>query len=138
MPEWSPEVVVEEALARRLIREQFPDVEAQSLQLLGQGWDNTVWLVDERWTFRFPRKAFAIPGLENEIAYLPQLVPLLPLPIPNPTFIGRPSERFDWPFYGAPYLPGRELAEAQLDDEERVGLARPLAEFLRTLHGLEL
>lgn len=138
MPEWSPEIVVEENLARRLIREQFPEVEARSLRLLGQGWDNTVWLIDDEWTFRFPRKEFAITGLENEIAYLPQLAPLLPLPIPNPRFIGQPSEAFEWPFYGAPFLSGRELADSGLDDEGRVVLARPLAEFLRTLHGLEL
>lgn len=137
MPEWSPEVVVEEELARRLIREQFPQVEARSLQLLGQGWDNTVWLVDGEWAFRFPRKQFAVCGLGNEIAYLPKLAPLLPLPIPVPTLIGQPSEKFQWPFYGAAFIPGRELAEARLDEEGRVALARPLAEFLRTLHAVE-
>lgn len=138
MPEWSPEVVVDEALARRLIREQFSEVEARSLRLLGQGWDNTVWLVDHRWTFRFPRKEFAVPGLRNEIAYLPTLAPLVPLPIPIPTLVGEPSQSFKWPFYGAPFISGSELAEAKLDDEGRVGLARPLAAFLRTLHGLVL
>jgi aminoglycoside phosphotransferase (APT) family kinase protein len=138
MPEWSAEITVDELLARRLIEEQFPELEARSFRLLGAGWDNTVWLVDRRWTFRFPRKAFAIPGLENEIAYLPELAPLLPLRIPTPTFVGRPSEAYEWPFWGAPFLPGRELAEADLDDEARVRLARPLAQFLRKLHGLEL
>jgi aminoglycoside phosphotransferase (APT) family kinase protein len=138
MHEWSPEVVVDEALARRLIREQFPEVEASSLRLLGAGWDTTVWLVDDAWAFRFPRKSFPIDGLRNEIAYLPQLAPLLPLPIPVPTLVGEPTDEFQWPFYGAPFLPGRELAEAELSDEARLELARPLGEFLRTLHGLEL
>lgn len=138
MPEWSPEVVVEEDLARRLIREQFPDVEAVALRLLGQGWDNTVWLVDERWTFRFPRRAMVIRGLENEMALLPRLASLLPLPIPNPTLLGKPSPAFQWPFYGASFLPGRELADAGLDDEARVDLGRPLGGFLRTLHTLTL
>ena len=138
MHEWAPEIRVDEPLARRLIGEQFPEVEARSFQLLGEGWDTTVYLVDERWTFRFPRKAMVIPGFRNEIAHLPTLAPLLPLPIPVPTLVGEPSAEFEWPFYGAPYLPGRELAEADLDDEARAGLALPLAEFLRTLHGLEL
>ena len=138
MHEWAPEIRVDEPLARRLIGEQFPEVEARSFQLLGEGWDTTVYLVDERWTFRFPRKAMVIPGFRNEIAHLPTLAPLLPLPIPVPTLVGEPSDEFEWPFYGAPYLPGRELAEADLDDDARAGLALPLAEFLRTLHGLEL
>ena len=138
MHEWAPEIRVDEPLARRLIREQFSEVEGRSFQLLGEGWDTTVYLVDDRWTFRFPRKAMVIPGFRNEIAHLPTLAPLLPLPIPVPTLVGEPSDEFEWPFYGAPYLPGRELAEANLDDHARAMLALPLAEFLRALHGLEL
>jgi aminoglycoside phosphotransferase (APT) family kinase protein len=136
--EWAADVTVDEALARRLIGEQFPELEAASLRLLGEGWDTTVWLVDQEWVFRFPRRSYPVPGLENEIAYLPRLGPMLPLPIPNPTFIGRPSAHFGWPFYGARFLDGRELADAALDDAARVALARPLAEFLRTLHAVEL
>jgi aminoglycoside phosphotransferase (APT) family kinase protein len=136
--EWSPEVLVDETLARRLVREQFPEVEADSLRLLGQGWDTTVWLVDDAWAFRFPRKEFAIDGLGREIAYLPKIAPLLPLSIPVPTLVGEPTDEFAWPFYGAPFLPGRELAEVGPSDEARVQLARPLAEFLRALHDLDL
>ena len=126
-----------EELARRLIREQFPAL-AGSLRLLGEGWDNTVWLVDERWVFRFPRRTMVIRGLEIEIEVLPRIAPLLPLPVPVPTHVGQPSEAFQWPFYGAPFLPGRELADARLDERARAGLGRPLGEFLRALHSLEL
>jgi aminoglycoside phosphotransferase (APT) family kinase protein len=135
--EWSAEVTVDAELARRLIQEQF-NWEVGSLRLLGEGWDNIVWLVDERWTFRFPRRSVVVSGIEIEIAVLPQLAPLVPLPIPNPTFVGRPTPAFEWPFYGARFLPGRELAEAGLDDEALNALARPLAEFLRVLHSTEL
>jgi aminoglycoside phosphotransferase (APT) family kinase protein len=136
--EWSAEVTVDEALARRLLRDQFPELELRSLRVLGEGWDVTVWLVDEEWTFRFPRREEVIPGLENEIRVLGRLGPLLPLPIPVPALVGRPSEAYRWPFYGARFLPGRELADAALDDEFRTALARPLAEFLRALHRIEL
>jgi aminoglycoside phosphotransferase (APT) family kinase protein len=138
MSEWAAEVAVDEALARRLIRAQFPDLELRSIRLLGQGWDMTVWLVDDQWVFRFPRREMVIPGLLNEISYSPQLASLLPLPIPIPTRIGEPAPDYPWPFYGAPFLPGRELAEAELDEAARVALARPFGEFLRTLHNTEL
>jgi aminoglycoside phosphotransferase (APT) family kinase protein len=98
----------------------------------------TVWLLDDRWVFRFPRREMVIRGLHNEIAHLPQLASLLPLPIPIPTHIGEPSSEYPWPFYGAPFLRGRELAEAALDDGGRAALARPLGEFLRTLHRTRL
>jgi aminoglycoside phosphotransferase (APT) family kinase protein len=136
--EWAPERVVDEELARRLIRAQYPELEASTLELLGEGWDMTVWLVDGRWTFRFPRKEFALPGIRREIELLPGLAERLPLPIPVPTLVGEPSDEFDWPFYGAPFLPGRELADAALDDAGRVELARPFGEFLRILHSLDV
>ena len=79
MPVWSPELVVDEPLVRRLLS-QFPELEVRSLQKLAEGWDNSVWLVDERYAFRFPRREVAIPGLEREIAVLPELAPRLPLP----------------------------------------------------------
>jgi aminoglycoside phosphotransferase (APT) family kinase protein len=138
MREWAAEVTVDEALARRLIGAQFPELELRSLRLLGQGWDMTVWLVDEQWVFRFPRREMVIPGLANEIAHLPRLAPLVPLPVPVPRHLGKPSSEYRWPFYGAPFLPGRELAEAELDDGARAALGRPLGEFLRTLHGAKL
>lgn len=138
MPEWSAELVVDAALARRLIERQFPEVDARSLHLLGEGWDNTVWLVDERWVFRFPRRAIAVPAVERQVAILPRLAPLLPLAIPEPAFAGRPSDGYAWPFFGAPFVPGREVADAELDDEERAQLARPLGAFLRALHDAEV
>jgi aminoglycoside phosphotransferase (APT) family kinase protein len=136
--EWAAEVTVDAALARRLIAAQFPQLELGSLELLGEGWDTTVWLVDTEWVFRFPRRSYPVAGLENEIAHLPRLAPLLPLPIPNPRFVGQPTPEFRWPFYGAAFLPGRELADAGLDDGARAALGRPLGEFLRALHAVDL
>jgi aminoglycoside phosphotransferase (APT) family kinase protein len=138
MREWAAEVTVDEVLARRLIGAQFPDLRLRSMHPLGQGWDMTVWLVDDRWVFRFPRREMVIRGLLAEISQLPRLASLVPLRIPIPTYLGVPSHEYRWPFYGAPFLPGRELADAGLDDAGRAGLGRPLGEFLRTLHGTRL
>jgi aminoglycoside phosphotransferase (APT) family kinase protein len=134
--EWSAEVVVDEALARRLLR-QFPDLAVDSLELIAEGWDNAVWLVDGTWAFRFPRRSIAIPGVEREIAVLPRLAPLLPLPIPVPTFVGRPAHGYPWAFFGARFLPGREVADADLSDDARSGIAGPLGSFLRALHAAD-
>jgi len=123
-------VVVDEALARRLIGGQFPDLADASLEFLDAGWDQTVWLAGGRWAFRFPRREIAVPGVRRELAVLPRL--RVPLPIPRPVFAGEPAHGYPWPFFGGPFIPGREpfgLSEAQ-----RRGLGRPLGEFLRALH----
>jgi aminoglycoside phosphotransferase (APT) family kinase protein len=138
VPEWSPEIVVDETLARRLLADQFPELALDSLSLAGEGWDNTAWLVDQRWLFRFPRREIALDGVGRELRVLPLLAPQLPLPVPEPLFVGAPGPAFPWPFFGTAVVPGRELAEAQLDDRGRAALARPLGVFLRTLHAADV
>lgn len=136
MPVWTAEITVDEPLVRGLIADQFPEVALESLRLLGVGWDNTAWLVDDRWVFRFPRRAVAIPGFERELEALPQLAPRLPLPIPDPVFVGRPTGEFPWPWFGAAQVPGGE--PLGLDDATRAALAAPLGRFLRALHDAPL
>src|SRR5262245_4092342 len=134
MPVWDAEVEIDETLVHTLLAGQFPDLDVSSARLLGEGWDNAVWVVEERWAFRFPRPEIAIPGVERELAASPRLGTLLPMPIPVPTFVGRPSDDYPWPFFGAPLLRGQEAAEAGLGDDERVELGRALGRFLRVLH----
>lgn len=62
---------------------------------------------------------------------LPKLGPLVPLPIPQPVFFGRPAEGYPWPFFGAALIPGTETADSACSDADR---CRPLAAFLRALH----
>jgi aminoglycoside phosphotransferase (APT) family kinase protein len=134
MRQWDPERVIDEDRARELIATQFPELADVHIRQLAAGWDNTVHLVDGRWAFRFPRRQIAVPGVEREIASLGRLAPHLPLSIPEPRFIGAPSGGYDWPWFGAPFLPGRELAEAALADEHRKAVGAGVGAFLRALH----
>jgi aminoglycoside phosphotransferase (APT) family kinase protein len=132
--EWSAEVTVDRDLAYRLIAGQFGALRPTELCLLSEGWDNTVWLVDRRWVFRFPRREAVIPGIQREMALLPRLAPLVPLAIPTPLFFGQPADGYPWPFFGAALIPGTETADGACSDADRCRLARPLAGFLRALH----
>jgi aminoglycoside phosphotransferase (APT) family kinase protein len=136
VPLWTADVVIDEGLVRRLLA-RFPELEVRSLRRLAEGWDNSVWVVDERFAFRFPRRTIAIPGIEREIAVLPTLAPLLPLPVPRPVFVGDPGDDYPWPFFGSELLPGVEAGDAGLDDDARLAVGLQLAGFLRTLHSLD-
>lgn len=131
---WDAEITLAQDDVRRLLSSQFPALRPQRLRLLAEGWDNAVWVVDDEWAFRFPRVSGAVPYLQTEIAVLPHLAPLLPLPIPVPEFVGRPDEGYPWPFAGARLIPGRELVTSGLTEPERVPAARQLGAFLRCLH----
>jgi aminoglycoside phosphotransferase (APT) family kinase protein len=137
LPDWTAELVVDEQLAAQLLA-QFPELEVESLRPFAEGWDYTIWLVNGRWTFRFPRREIAVPGVRREIAVLPELASVLPIPVPVPVFVGEPADGYPWPFFGSEFLPGRELGEAGLGDTARVGVGRSLARFLRRLHDAEV
>ncbi|MHB8468267.1 MAG: phosphotransferase [Gaiellaceae bacterium] len=134
---WTAERLVDEELARRLVREQFAPLPERTVELLSEGWDYVVHRVDDDWAFRFPRRAVVVPGTEREIAVLGRIAARLEVPVPTPVHVGAPSEEYPWPFYGARFLPGVEAGEAALDDDARAALARPLAGALRCLHASE-
>ena len=54
--EWDADVELSREAAARLIVRQFPALAPARLALLGAGWDNTAYLVNERFVFRFPRR----------------------------------------------------------------------------------
>ena len=72
--------------------------------------------------------------MQREIAVLPRLAARLPLPLPDPRFIGQPSARYSWPFFGARLLPGEELSDSGLPDSRRSAAAVAIGHFLRILH----
>jgi aminoglycoside phosphotransferase (APT) family kinase protein len=138
-PRWSAERHQDPAQAEALITAAFPELRGLPIRPLAEGWDNTVYLVGDTWAFRFPRRAIALPGFRRELAVLPRLADLLPLPIPVPDLVADDDDPVEpWPFAGARFLPGRELAEADLPDDARLPAARAVGEFLRALHAVPL
>jgi aminoglycoside phosphotransferase (APT) family kinase protein len=134
---WDPEISVAPELAQALIVEQFPQLAPAALELLGAGWDNTAYLVNCQFVFRFPRRQVGAECLNTEVRILPKLQSLLPLAIPYPTFIGNPTDRFPWLFGGYAILPGRTACAAALEAKQRAVAAEPLGAFLAALHSLE-
>ena len=134
-PRWAAERPCTSERAAALVAAAFPPLRGLPVVPLAEGWDNTVHVVGDRWAFRFPRRAVALPGFRRELAVLPQLAPLVPLPVPVPELVAVDDDPVDpWPFAGARLLPGRELAEAGLSDAARTAAARVVGSFLRALH----
>ncbi len=138
MPEWDPEIEIDADAARDLIGGQFLELGGATIEPLGVGWDNVVFRVAGDWAFRFPRRSIAIPGVEREIDVLGRLATHLPLSIPTPRWVGAPSAAYPWPWFGARFLSGVELALAGLADDDRTEAGAALGEFLRVLHAPRL
>ncbi len=132
--QWEAEQIIEPPMALQLIKEQFPELCAENIRLLGVGWDNTAFVINEDLIFRFPRREIALPLLEAEWCILPKLAPRLPVPIPMPKWKGSPTIRFPWPFIGYRMIPGFTACYANLTEDQRASLAEPIARFLLILH----
>lgn len=134
-PNWTPEHVIDPQAAGALIAGQFPELSPVTLTTIGEGYDNTVYRVNDAYSFRFPRREIAVRLLLTECALLPALASLnLPLRIPELHYRGVPTESYRWPFAGYGFVPGLPPGPASAA-AKRSKAVRPLAQFLRKLHG---
>lgn len=131
---WEADRAVDVGLAAALVAEQFPELAHLPVRRFATGWDNAVFLVGDDVVFRFVHREVAVPLAEREVAVLRRVAGRLPLRVPEPRWVGRPTASFDRPFWGGPLVPGVELAEADLDEQDRVPVATALGGFLRALH----
>lgn len=137
-PPWEATITARQEDLRAAIEAQFPDIgPITAWELIGSGWDNDVWRVNERWVFRFPRRRLAIQLLECERVILPRIATSLPLPISSPRFFGEASEQFPHIFNGYDYLEGKGACVANPSEAKRAEHAGVLSEFLTALHGIE-
>lgn len=133
---WSPEVEVSVSKAEMMVEKQFPELKPVSVKVLGEGFDNSVFLVNGQFVFRIPRREIAAGLIETENALLPVVAPSLPIPVPNPIFRGVPDEDYPLPFAGYKLLAG--VVPTCLTLEQRLLSVEPLARFLKTLHAFSI
>src|SRR5271170_47998 len=95
--EWHADIIITEELVRNCLQEQFPELlPIENLSCMGEGWDNKVFLVNQRYVFRFPRRKIAVELIEQENKILHALPDFSPLHIPVPEFIGQPSHFYPY------------------------------------------
>jgi len=126
------EIDVDEPLVRALLADQHPDLADRAIAPIGFGWDNAIFRLGEDLIVRLPRREMAVPLVEHEQRWLPELAPRLPLPVPAPVRIGRPGAGFPWPWSICPWFEGTSaLASPPVD---LVATAKALGAFQAALH----
>lgn len=134
---WSAEHALTGAFACALIARQFPELSPVHAQYLGAGWDNTVFLINDTWVFRFPRRELAVELLSHEKVTLNALEDF-PLDYPRPVFYGQPDtvqgQHYPWPFMGYKKVTGRTACRAKVSPRDRAPWVEPMALALKHLH----
>ncbi|HEY2795105.1 MAG TPA: aminoglycoside phosphotransferase family protein, partial [Micromonosporaceae bacterium] len=117
-------------LIAELLRDQHPDLAGLPLTFGARGWDNQLWRLGDDLAVRLPwATESADELLLKEYAWLPPLAPSLPLPVPVPQRLGRPSEQFPHPWLITTWVPGEPADRAPATRG-----AETLAAFLSALH----
>ncbi len=136
--EWQADIEITEALVKTCLVEQFPELSPiNTIQLIGEGWDNRVFLINDQMIFRFPRRKVAVELLEHENRVLNHFPLLTDISIPRPRYIGQPTADYPYPFQGYSIIPGTAAYRAQLTDAERKASLPTLAHFLKQLHRID-
>ena len=126
------EVEITEGLVRELLSDQHPDLAKLPLSEISGGWDNALFRLGGSLAVRLPRRAVAVPLLENEHRWLPDLAARLPLGIPVAQRIGRPGRGYPWPWSVRQWIEGETAVSSVPIHDPDVG--RSLGGFLRALH----
>jgi aminoglycoside phosphotransferase (APT) family kinase protein len=124
------------AVAAGLVTEQFPqwaDLPVVPVEL--NGWDNTTFRLGDAYSVRLPSHERCVPQVEKEHRWLPELAPELPLPIPEPIALGRPSRTFPRPWSIYRLIDGHRPRVHDIADLS--AFARDLAGFLVALYAID-
>ncbi len=124
------------AVATGLVAEQFPAWAHLAVTPVAlDGWDNTTFRLGDRLSIRLPSHDRYVPQIEKEHRWLPYLAPRLPVPIPEPRALGRPTGAFPrpWSIYG--WIDGDAgVADPRVDLR---AFATDLAAFLVALRAVD-
>ena len=129
------EVPVDEALVRRLLATQMPELAGGPLRLVEPwGTDNAIWRLGDDLAVRLPRIRWAVGQIGREATWLPRLAPHLPVTIPAPVAVGEPGEGYPYRWAVHRWVPGEGAALDRIADP--VAFGRDLAGVVRALQAV--
>lgn len=123
-------------LVRQLVAAQFPQwagLPITSVEV--DGWDNRSFRLGQEMIVRLPSAEGYAAQVVKEQEWLPRLAPHLPLPIPVPLAMGRPTADFLWPWSIYRWLDGEIATVGRIASLPE--FAGALARFLIALQRID-
>jgi aminoglycoside phosphotransferase (APT) family kinase protein len=129
------EVAVDDALVRRLLASQLPELADRSLTIVEPwGTDHAIWRLGTDHVVRLPRIEWAAGQPDLEAVWLPRLAPHVPVAIPEPVAVGEPEHGYPFRWAVHRWLPGEGAALDRMRDPS--AFARDLAHVVRCLQAI--
>jgi aminoglycoside phosphotransferase (APT) family kinase protein len=129
------ELEIDDALVRRLLRDQFPAwAELPLRRVEPSGTDNAIFRLGDDLAVRLPRiDGPTAPG-SPELEWLPRLEPLLPVALPVPVAQGAPGDGYPWYWEIHTWVEGDTVPVERID---AVQGARDLAALVAALQEVD-
>ena len=125
------EVQISEALIIELL--ENINVGVRSLRLLGEGYDNMIFLINDSYLIRLPRRQVADQLIQNEQAFLKKHGKSLRIAVPKVLHAGKPGDTYPFHWSITNFL----LGETAANEKPNSGEVEKFALFLKDLHSLE-
>jgi aminoglycoside phosphotransferase (APT) family kinase protein len=120
----------------RLVATQFPQwADLPVVPVAHDGWDNTTFRLGDELCVRLPSAERYVAQVEKEHRWLPILGSQLPLPIPRPVALGRPSGGFPRPWSIYRWIDGDTASVDRITN--LTVFAVDLAGFLAALYAID-
>ena len=126
----SAEIVIGEELVRHLLRTERPEFASLPIYFFSSGWDNVMIRLGDKMMIRIPRRSVGGFLIKQEQRWLPTLAPRLPIKVPVPIHIGKPTDRFPWHWSILPWFEGGPASKNRISKSE----VTVLVQFLKALH----
>jgi aminoglycoside phosphotransferase (APT) family kinase protein len=119
------------ALLRQLLQQQQPNLaDGNITRISSTGTSNAIYRINDDLAARLPLRPTKHNPFADELRWLHQLAPNLPLTIPVPVAQGQPSEAFPHHWLIVPWMAGDDGITAQFDS---IQAANDLASFVSAL-----
>lgn len=126
------EIDIDEGVVGALLRDQAGELAGQTLSRFGEGFDNVLYRLGERWMVRLPRRAMSAALVEGEQRCLPAIARGLSTSVPAPVVTGVPGSGFPWHWSIVPWIEGDDADLAPLIPTSQADWLQ----FLSELHSL--
>lgn len=129
------EIEIDQALVRRLLAEQFPEWSELPLRRVRpDGTVNAIFRLGDELAVRLPRRQGPTEPGSNELEWLPELAPRLPVEIPVPVAQGWPSDAYPWFWEIQTWVEGETVP---VDEIDVIQAARDLAALVGALQRID-
>jgi len=126
---------VEVNTSEELIKELLDTVQVgvKSMRLLGEGWDNMMYLVNDSYLIRLPRRNVADQLIQNEQGFLLKYGRDMLIPVPKILHLGKPGDAYPYHWTISNFLLGEPAVGMYPDDDQ----CELFASFLKSVHSLD-